>query len=135
MTWSPAPTVLDFLVRSSDYIVIAAADDPRNPPHHRQDRAGQDEADRVRIVNIARGGHIDEPALIERFAIGSNRRGACLDVFATEPLKADSPLWDLPNVYIAPHNSNGGGSPGVRTLQRSIFIENLRLFADRQAAQ
>ena len=33
-------------------------------------------------------------------------RGAGLDVFATEPLPASSPLWDLPNVFMSPHNAD-----------------------------
>ena len=54
------------------------------------------------IVNVGRGTTIDEPALI--VALQDGRVGlAVLDVTATEPLPADSPLWSLPNVVLAPH--------------------------------
>jgi phosphoglycerate dehydrogenase-like enzyme len=54
------------------------------------------------LVNIGRGSVVDESALIEALRDGT-LRGAGLDVFATEPLPPDSPLWDLPNVVITPH--------------------------------
>jgi D-2-hydroxyacid dehydrogenase (NADP+) len=54
------------------------------------------------LVNIARGGLVDEEALIE--ALRTRRiAGAGLDAAAVEPLPAESPLWTLPNVIITPH--------------------------------
>ena len=56
------------------------------------------------FVNVGRGDLVDEPALVEALAAG-RIGGAGLDVFATEPLPPESPLWDLPNVIITPHSS------------------------------
>lgn len=56
----------------------------------------------VTVVNVGRGSTIDESALLE--ALRDGRVGfAALDVFEHEPLPADSPLWDLPNVLVSPH--------------------------------
>jgi phosphoglycerate dehydrogenase-like enzyme len=56
------------------------------------------------IINIARGEVIDEAAMIAALQSG-HVAGAYLDVFEQEPLPATSPLWDMPNVLVTPHNS------------------------------
>ncbi|MGD9710853.1 MAG: D-2-hydroxyacid dehydrogenase [Thermomicrobiales bacterium] len=56
------------------------------------------------IVNVARGGMVDEPAL-RAALISGHLGGASLDVFETEPLPADDPLWTTPNLFISPHMS------------------------------
>lgn len=79
------------------------------------------------LINIARGGLVDEPALID--ALREHKlAGACLDVFAQEPLPQDSPLWDMPNVYISPHNSPGW-TTGLRERQKALFLSNLGRFS------
>ena len=61
---------------------------------------------RAWVVNVGRGTTLDEAALLD--ALRSGRlAGAALDVFETEPLPADSPLWDEPRVLISPHAAGG----------------------------
>jgi glyoxylate/hydroxypyruvate reductase A len=81
------------------------------------------------LVNIGRGGLIDEPALVD--ALRNNKlAGAALDVFATEPLPEDSPLWDLSNVLVSPHSASTVDSENGRIVD--IFIENLGRFLSGQ---
>ncbi|MGE3150776.1 MAG: NAD(P)-dependent oxidoreductase, partial [Pseudorhodoplanes sp.] len=58
----------------------------------------------ARLVNLARGGIVDEQALIAALESG-HISGAVLDVFANEPLPADDPLWRARNLIITPHIS------------------------------
>lgn len=56
------------------------------------------------FCNVGRGAHVVEPDLIAALESG-HLRAAALDVTHVEPLPADDPLWDAPNVYISPHSS------------------------------
>jgi phosphoglycerate dehydrogenase-like enzyme len=79
------------------------------------------------LVNIGRGKLIDEAALIRALQeewIG----GAGLDVFETEPLPSDSPLWSMPNVIITPHYA--GASPRYNERAMKIFLDNLQRYRD-----
>jgi len=58
------------------------------------------------VVNVGRGATVDEDALAEALRTGAIA-GAAVDVTAVEPLPADSPLWDLPNLVITPHAAGG----------------------------
>jgi phosphoglycerate dehydrogenase-like enzyme len=75
------------------------------------------------VVNVARGEVIDEPALVEALR-GHRIAGAFLDVFAHEPLPAESPLWSLPNVIVTPHSA--GFSDGNAARVDAMFLDNLR---------
>jgi glyoxylate/hydroxypyruvate reductase A len=77
------------------------------------------------VLNIARGGVIDEEALVEALASG-HLGGAALDVFEHEPLPPDSPLWDLPNVLISPHRASVVDAEN--SLIVDLFVDNLRRF-------
>lgn len=77
------------------------------------------------LVNISRGSVIKEAVLIEALQKGS-LRGAALDVFETEPLPKDSPLWELDNVIITPHSSWISEMRNERSYR--IIYENLKSF-------
>jgi D-2-hydroxyacid dehydrogenase (NADP+) len=77
------------------------------------------------LVNLARGGVVDETALIEALR-GGQLAGAALDVFATEPLPADHPFWDMPNVIVTPHLGGFHDEYAQQTLP--VVEENLRKF-------
>ncbi|MFF1531242.1 phosphoglycerate dehydrogenase [Cellulomonas sp. NPDC058312] len=66
------------------------------------------------VVNVGRGSTLDEAALLAAVREG-RLAGAALDVFATEPLPADSPFWDEPRVLVTPHAA-GGRPIGADTL-------------------
>ncbi len=74
------------------------------------------------LINVARGGVVDEPALIEALRARSIR-GATLDVTSEEPLPKDSPLWELDNCVLTPHDA--GYSPLGDERLGSLFLENL----------
>ncbi|MEJ2540629.1 MAG: D-2-hydroxyacid dehydrogenase [Gemmatimonadota bacterium] len=117
---------LDLLLSQSDALVVTAPDTPRT-------RGLLDAAalDRMKpgavLVNVARGSIVDEEALVECLRDG-RLRGAGLDVFDSEPLPADSPLWTLPNVLITPHVS-----PVTRHFWRreaDLVLHNLRCLVE-----
>ncbi|HUG17066.1 MAG TPA: D-2-hydroxyacid dehydrogenase [Thermomicrobiales bacterium] len=81
----------------------------------------------VSFVNISRGQVVDEGAMIE--ALRSGQIGfAALDVFATEPLPADSPLWSLENVLVSPHSGSTANSENGKITD--IFCHNLTCLLD-----
>ena len=73
------------------------------------------------LINIARGAVVDTNALYK--ALKTNLSGAVLDVFEEEPLAESSPLWDMENVILTPHNSFVGDGNGER-IDR-LILENL----------
>ena len=96
----PPERLLELMARS-DGVVVAA---PLTPETHRL--VGRDAIAAMKttavLVNVGRGPVVHEEALVEALEQG-RIRGAALDVFETEPLPAESPLWRLPNVLLSPH--------------------------------
>ncbi len=77
----------------------------------------------ARILNVARGEVVDQEAMIAALRDG-RLGGAYLDVTSPEPLPPESPLWELPNVIISPHNS--AVAEGNERRQVDMFLANLR---------
>ena len=81
------------------------------------------------LINAARGGLIDEDALVEAMKAGTIG-GAGLDTVASEPLPENSPLWDLPNTILTSHIAPI--TDGVGNEVGSFMIENIRRFAENE---
>jgi len=97
------PSQLSELLAEAEYVLLAAPLTPKT-------EAGIDDAafSKMRpdacFVNVSRGALVDERALASALRQGKIR-AAALDVFQTEPLPAESPLWDLDNLLITPHSA------------------------------
>jgi phosphoglycerate dehydrogenase-like enzyme len=117
---------LDAVLPDTDLLVIAAPETPETANLVDRRRLELLPANAV-VVNVGRGSLIDEPALIELLQAG-RLRGAALDVFAKEPLPADSPLWTMPNVLISPHSASTVVQENDRLVD--LFIENLHRYLD-----
>ncbi len=119
------PEELDDVLGRADYVVLAC---PLTPATRGLIGAEQFRAmpDSAVLVNVARGPVVDEDALVEALE-RSGIRGAALDVFETEPLPAESPLRDLPNVVTTPHTA--GTTPFYEARAAERFAEQYRAFA------
>jgi glyoxylate/hydroxypyruvate reductase len=78
------------------------------------------------LVNISRGPVVDQAALTAALRDGQ-LGGACLDVFATEPLPPDDPLWDLDNVIVSPHSASTVATENAALTD--LFLDNLARLA------
>jgi phosphoglycerate dehydrogenase-like enzyme len=82
------------------------------------------------LINVGRGPLVDESALAA--ALREKRiGGAALDVFPKEPLAADSPLWDVPNLLVTPHTA--ALTDKLWERQYALFSENLRRYLNGKA--
>jgi len=97
------PERLHEMLARSDAVVVAAPETPET--FHLIDGAALAAMRPGSVlVNVARGSLVDEAALVTALTTG-HVAAAALDVFEQEPLPPESPLWDLPNVYISAHSS------------------------------
>jgi phosphoglycerate dehydrogenase-like enzyme len=111
---------VDALLPGCDWIVLACPLTPETRNLLSAQRMARLPAT-AGVANVGRGELLDEDALVR--ALGEGRlRSAYLDVFATEPLPAESPLWDAPNTWISPHNA--AASPGNTARVLEIFQRN-----------
>jgi phosphoglycerate dehydrogenase-like enzyme len=112
------------LLAASDVVVVTTPSTPETrgligAPEFATMRTG------AVLINVARGDIVDEDALIATLRAG-HLRGAALDVFATEPLPADSALWGLDNVLVLPHVS--ATTPRFWEREIELILDNLERY-------
>jgi phosphoglycerate dehydrogenase-like enzyme len=115
------PEQLRELLSQSDFVVIAL---PLTPETNKLIGAAELQIMKpgAYLINVSRGGVVDEEALIRALEVGQIA-GAGLDAFAIEPLPIDSKLWELPNVILSPHVA--GQQEGFNEEATQLFCENL----------
>lgn len=111
----------DALLAASDYVVIAA---PHTPQSERSfGLASFRQMKRsARFINIGRGAIVDLTALTQALNEGLIA-GAALDVYETEPLPADHPLWGMENAILTPHIA--GYSPRIAERHLEVLLDNV----------
>ena len=115
---------LDDLLAESDYVVIAAPHTPETTKLFRRSRFEAMKRSAV-LINIGRGAIVDLADLTAALQNGLIA-GAGLDVFETEPLPVDHPLWKMDNVLITPHVA--GTSPRIAERHLATLLDNVRRF-------
>jgi D-2-hydroxyacid dehydrogenase (NADP+) len=121
------PSQINEVFRQADYIVLAAPVTDSTKTIANAERLALMKPEAC-LINVGRGPLVDEPALaaaLREKKIG----GAALDVFPKEPLPADSPLWDVPNLLITPHTA--ALTDKLWERHYALFSENLRRYRDR----
>lgn len=122
--WVPPDRLREVLPRA-DWLAIAMP--LTSQTHHLIDAAALSLLPRgAHILNVARGAIVDEAALVEALRSG-HLGGAYLDVFEVEPLPETSPLWNMSNVIVTPHDSSVSAGNAARF--DAIFAEQLELWA------
>ena len=116
------PELQEDLLRQSDVVVVAVPSTPATRRLLGESAFGAMKPMAI-LVNVSRGSVVDEAALVRALREG-RIGGAALDVFEKEPLPADSPLWELPNVLVSPHVA--AESPGYWERLMSLLVENVR---------
>jgi len=123
------PAQIDDLFREADYVVLAAPVTDSTMAIANTERLALMKPDAC-LINVGRGQLVDENALasaLREKKIG----GAALDVFPTEPLAKESPLWDLPGLLITPHTA--ALTDKIWERHYTLFSENLRRYLSGQA--
>src|SRR6267154_6353468 len=118
------PAQVDEVFRQADYIVLAAPVTASTKAIANYERLALMKSDAC-LINVGRGPLVDELALaaaLREKKIG----GAALDVFPKEPLAADSPLWDVPNLLITPHTA--ALTDKLWERHHALLSENLRRY-------
>lgn len=120
---------LKSMLRECDYVVVLVPKTPETENLLDAEAIATMKPGSV-LINLSRGGIVDEEAVLKALKAGS-LAGAAFDVFETEPLPEDSPLWDAPNLIISPHIA--GSMPRYLEKATDVFVENLeRYLAHRE---
>ncbi|HMD15943.1 MAG TPA: D-2-hydroxyacid dehydrogenase [Terriglobales bacterium] len=118
------PAQIGEIFRQADYIVLAAPVTASTKAIANAERLALMKPDAC-LINVGRGQLVDEPALAAALR-GKEIGGAALDVFPKEPLAADSPLWDVPNLLITPHTA--ALTDKLWERHYALFSENLQRY-------
>ncbi len=118
------PGELPALLGWSDFVVIAAPQTPETTSLFDAETLSQMRSSSY-LINIGRGAIVVLDDLVAALRAG-RLAGAALDVYEVEPLPADHPLWDFPNVILTPHTA--GYSPAIAGRHLAVLVENVRRF-------
>ena len=125
--WFGTPQMVEML-KMSDVAVVTLPQTPAT-----ENLIGKQELEALPahayLISIGRGAVVNESALIEHLQAG-RLAGAALDVFATEPLPAGSPLWKLPNVIVTPHL--GSWTINQSQMAAEVLVENMSRYLKGQ---
>ena len=115
---------LNDLLKQSDYVVIATPHTPQTKKLFRASQFSLMKSSAI-LINIGRGVIVDLMDLVAALRT-QEIGGAALDVFETEPLPADHPLWGFDNVILTPHVA--GHSPRIAERHLNVLLDNIRHF-------
>ena len=113
------------LLGESDFVVIAAPHTPETVKLFRRAQFRQMKPSAY-LINIGRGAIVDLADLVAALR-AAEIGGAGLDVYETEPLPPDHPLWAMPNVILTPHVA--GASPRIAERHLAVLLDNVARFA------
>jgi D-2-hydroxyacid dehydrogenase (NADP+) len=117
---------LDSVLPEADYVVLAAPETGETKQLMGAAQIAKLKPS-ARLINMGRGSLLDEAALVGALETRA-LSGAALDVTATEPLPADSPLWKAPNLLLTPHTS--GVSDRLWQKQTAVLMDLLERWFD-----
>lgn len=118
--------MLDELLPQADVVALTLPHSPQTVGLMDEGRIGLMKDDAI-LISAGRGSVLDQEALARAMA-GGKLWGAALDVTDPEPLPADSPLWDIPNLLLTPHVAGGMRLEITRRTCVQMAQENLRRY-------
>jgi phosphoglycerate dehydrogenase-like enzyme len=122
------PEALDSLLPRADFVILTIPHTPETEGLFNAERFSKMKKDGF-FINIGRGMTTKLDDLNAALRNGTIA-GAALDVYEIEPLPADHPLWDAPNVILTPHSAGFG--PYLDDRRRDVIVENAKRFAADQ---